>query len=237
MGEQPVGAENPMAAVFGDNSGRKGAGFGWWWHTPDDTLDKMDPDLLVRDTRIYVHTLWRLLTDTELPFDYGRQADVLSGELAGLAAGLGGRLDLEPLVARLETFKRLAASPDRDAGQTNRALMAVSRALVPMDYTTGDRFDHDPALSQVAFAVLDPVRRLATTQAGSDASRFAAVAARRALNRLAFAFDNANNALGGCCKPLAVLDNAPPSRHTYAVGGESASKEHVGFISQLGNAS
>ncbi len=197
MGEQPVGAENPMAAVFGGNSGRKGAGFGWWWHTPNDTLDKMDPDLLVRDTRIYVHTLWRLLTDSVLPFDYGRQADVLSRELAGLTADLGGRLDLAPLVARLETFKRRATSPGRDAGQTNRALMAVSRALVPMDYTTGDRFDHDPALGQVAYAVLDPVRQLATTQAGSDASRFAAVAARRALNRLAFALDNANQALAG----------------------------------------
>jgi Zn-dependent M28 family amino/carboxypeptidase len=70
MGEQPVGGDdNVMGAVLGGGS-RKGAGFGWWWHTPDDTLDKMDPELLVRDTRVYVHAIWRLLTDRVLPLDY-----------------------------------------------------------------------------------------------------------------------------------------------------------------------
>ena len=33
---------NPTGAVLGGGSKRNGAGFGWWWHTPDDTLDKID---------------------------------------------------------------------------------------------------------------------------------------------------------------------------------------------------
>jgi hypothetical protein len=201
MGEQPVGAENPMAAVFGDGGGRKGAGFGWWWHTPDDTLDKIDPELVVRDTRIYVHAIWRLLTDAVLPLDFGRQADVLGRELVGIKAGVDGRIDLAPLAARLETLKRHAAKltegSNQDPRAVNRVLMAVARALVPIDYTTGDRFDQDPALGQSAYPVLDPVRQLAATQSGSDASRFATVAARRALNRLAFALDEANQAMAG----------------------------------------
>ena len=40
-------------------------------------------------------------------------------------------------------------------------LMAVSRALVPVDYTTGDRFTPDPAISQPAWPPLDGLRRLA----------------------------------------------------------------------------
>lgn len=199
MGEQPTGAENPMVAVFGGEGDRKGAGFGWWWHTPDDTLDKMDPDLLLRDTRIYVHTLWRLLTDAVLPLNYERQAKMLRRELASLDGKLGGRLDLGSVLSRVDLLKqRAAALRDRAPHETcaaNRALVAVSRALVPIDYTSGDRFDHDPALKQSPYPVLDPLRQLAAAEAGSDASRFAMVAARRALNRLAFALDEANAAL------------------------------------------
>ena len=67
MGEQPAGtADNVAGAVFGGGV-RKGAGFGWWWHTPDDTLDKMDPDLLERDTQIYVYCARDGLTVFDMP--------------------------------------------------------------------------------------------------------------------------------------------------------------------------
>ena len=46
MGEQPAGsAESFTRSVFGGGA-RKGAGFGWWWHTPEDTLDKVCPESL-----------------------------------------------------------------------------------------------------------------------------------------------------------------------------------------------
>ena len=199
MGEQPLGGANPMGAVLG-GTGRKSAGFGWWWHTPDDTLDKMDADLLVRDTRVYVHALWRLLTDRVLPLDYVRQAGALGRALQALEDDVHGRVNLKPLLDRVEMLRRRSAgirqmAGNGDAKALNRALMQVSRALVPMDYTRGDRFDHDPALAQSAYPVLDPVRRLASAKAASDEAHFAAVGARRALNRLAFALDEANAAL------------------------------------------
>ena len=204
MGEQPLGADdNVMGALLG-GSNRKGAGFGWWWHTPDDTLDKMDPDLLVRDTRVYVHTLWRLLTDRVLPLDYAAHAEALRQEIGSLAAKLDARLELEGLIARTETLRAAASALTRKAGngaaedeaaRINAKLVALSRALVPMDYTSGERFEPDPALGQSAYPVLDPIRRLAATADGSDEAKFAAVAAKRAANRIAFALDRANAAL------------------------------------------
>lgn len=89
-----------------------------------------------------------------------------------------------------------AESLRRDAVPAmNQALMAATRALVPMDYTSGDRFDPDPALKQAAYPVLDPIRVLAVTACGSDEALFASVAARRALNRVAHALDAAQDAL------------------------------------------
>ena len=208
MGEQPAGdGESVMGPAIGGGGARKGAGFGWWWHTPDDTIDKIDPDLLVRDARIYVHAIGRLLIDAVLPFDIGRQADAIGRELSTLANQLEGRLDLAPLLAGAAALRAAAARVRTDASgepvpaaaAINRALVAASRALVPMDYTSGDRFDPDPALKQNPYPVLDPVRALVATPPGSDEARFASVAARRALNRLALAIDEASAALAACC--------------------------------------
>ena len=207
MGEQPVGsADNVMGAVFGGGT-RKGAGFGWWWHTPDDALDKMDPDLLQRDTRVYVHAIWRLLTDPVLPLDYAASAVALDAELCGLHRQLDGRFDLSGLIARVAQLRDLSAAVGRSAAaiaddaaaqRINHALVAVSRALVPMDYTTGDRFEHDPALPQPPYPVLNSLRQLAAAQPGSDPARFLAGAAKRAANRLGFALDQATEALRQC---------------------------------------
>jgi N-acetylated-alpha-linked acidic dipeptidase len=203
MGEQPAGsADNVMGAIMG-GSYRKGAGFGWWWHTPDDTLDKMDSSLLARDTRVYVHALWRLLTDRVLPLDYAGGAAALNGVLSDMAA----KLDLSRLTARAKRLQHLAMAvrsralqvrDDAETERVNRALVAVSRAIVPMDYTTGDRFEHDPALPQPPYPVLNVVRQLAAARAGSDQARFLAGGATRACNQLGFALDQANTALEGC---------------------------------------
>ncbi|MDE2333262.1 MAG: M28 family peptidase [Rhodospirillales bacterium] len=203
MGEQPVAAaDNVMAGVLGGGQ-RRGAGLGWWWHTPEDTLDKMDRELLLRDTRIYVHALARLLTAPRLPLDYARSAAALAAEIEKLEPGARPALDLSALRERAQRLGRLAEAipPSADDEAVNRALMAVSRALVPMDYTAGDRFVHDPALPQNPWPVLDPVRQMVASEAGGDERRFRLVAARRACNRLGHALATALAALEAVTRP------------------------------------
>jgi N-acetylated-alpha-linked acidic dipeptidase len=199
MGEQPASAGGHVTAgLFG--SGTKGAGFGWWWHTPDDTIDKMDPEILVRDTQIYVETVGRLLTDAALPLDYAGHGTVLLGILKPLQASLHPGFDLTEAIGLTEdlvaaaTAARQRAGDDAAVGRLNQALMRVSRAMVPIDYTTGDRFAHDPALPQSAYPVLDPVRRLADAPPGSARAHLA-ISARRAANRLVHALEEAVSAL------------------------------------------
>ena len=165
---------------------------GWWWHTPDDTLDKVDQANLVRDTRVFVRVLWRLLTDDVLPLDY-------AAHLKALLAALE-RLDAPAIVAPLvEAAKSLhektiaLRTAPVDPARVNRALMQLSRALVPMDYTNGDRFIHDPALPQGPWPILDPVRALGSTP--PEMLPFALVDATRACNRLSHALRQAHRAL------------------------------------------
>jgi hypothetical protein len=188
-----------LPALFGDLSEPVPTPVGahcWWWHTPDDLADKISEPTLVRDTRIYVHALWRLLTDRVLPFDYAAYARDLLMELQRLQVALGDRLSLDPLLAAANALHcastRLATVTN--AAIANRALMRMSRALVPIDYTSGDRFAHDPALALPAWPTLRPLRELATAKPGSDAARFLTVGAIRARNRVEHALREATTA-------------------------------------------
>ena len=174
---------------------------GWWWHTPDDLLDKIDPANQVRDTRVLLHAVWELLTTPILPLDYAAHARQLRAEVAPLAEAIGTRLSLREVLSslvKLEEQSALITGSTASAGaaeDVNRALMQASRALVPLDYGTGDRFAHDPALPLRPWPVLDPIRHLATTGDGSDAAKLATVSATRARNRLLHALSAAVSAL------------------------------------------
>ncbi|CAM5762929.1 M28 family peptidase [Bosea minatitlanensis] len=172
---------------------------GWWWHTPGDTLDNIDEAILARDTRIYLRTVWRLLTDPVLPFDYGTHLDDLATELGAIAPRLAEDCPVDALIEETARLREaistmMAHAADADAVQAerlNRALMAISRSLVPVESSTGDRFGHDPALSQPAWPALQPLRALSKTQVNSDEACFSVVSAVRARNRVAYALREA----------------------------------------------
>jgi hypothetical protein len=172
---------------------------GWWWHTPHDLLDKVDRKFLVRDTRVVVHTLARLLTDRILPLDPAAQLASLKSELAAISPVVPP--DLVALVdecaAMAAELKSVSPADEAASGKLNEQLMRISRLLVPLDYTEGDRFRHDPALPLPAWPVLRPLQALAAATPGTDQARFLAVGAARATNRLLAAMDDLSALLRG----------------------------------------
>ncbi|WP_249120353.1 M28 family peptidase [Plastoroseomonas hellenica] len=171
---------------------------GWWWHTPGDLLDKIDPANLARDARIYLEVLDRLLTDAVLPIDHAAQLDSLLAELGKLGGTEAHGIALDALAAQTAALRdALGTARTRlDVDRLNAAILRICRALVPLDYTRGDRFAHDPALPLPAWPTLDPLRRLAAAAPGSDEARLLAVSARQARNRVAHALREASAALG-----------------------------------------
>jgi hypothetical protein len=214
MSEQPASsAPNASASVFGGGN-RLGAGTGWWWHTPFDTLDKMDQQILLRDTRIYLQTVWRLLTDAVLPLDYAAHASYLADELRSLQEAAGERFDLSLLVTRADELRQKAEQLNREIASgldprrvevANATLTAVARALVPVDYSTGDRFGQDPAVGQQAYPALQPVRGLQAHAPGSDQTLHLEVGMRRARNRVAVALREALRAIDDGLAGIRVL--------------------------------
>lgn len=205
VSEQPAtqGATG-AASVIGGRSG----GLGWWWHTPEDTLDKLDPALLARDARLYAATLFRLCAEPILPFNYAAAAAELEALVAEYQQLLGDRFSLAAAGERAGALSRDAAllqdALERlrarlaggDAAPTNlaainAAIMALGRAIIPLNYTAAGPFGHDPALAVPPLPLLDAARDLANTPSDSDAAKFAAVALQRGLNQVAFGLDAA----------------------------------------------
>jgi hypothetical protein len=178
---------------------------GWWWHTPHDTIEHIDPANLVRDTRIILLVLDQLLTAQVLPHDYSVYARSLGEELARLETALAGRFDISGLSTAARKLERLAtdlrpraASVSRaQADRINGALMRLSRLLVPLNYTAGDRFQHDPALTHAPWPSLDGIRALAQLPEDSQDTAFYAVHARQTRNRIAHSLREANAVLRG----------------------------------------
>ena len=125
--------------------------------------------------------------------------DTSAPHLAELQAAAGDGFDLSLLARRAQQLEVLASRLNDRAsnadGKTtemiNAALRAVSRALVPVDYTEKDRFTQDPALAQQPYPGLQPIRRFASLDPESDEAKFLHVGMMRAHNRVAVALADA----------------------------------------------
>ena len=69
--------------------------------------------------------------------------------------------------------------------------MALSRVLIPLFYTTGDRFHHDLAIPVAPLAGLQRAREMSGLEPSSDQFRFAAAALARERNRVVHALEEA----------------------------------------------
>lgn len=211
MSEQ--GEANEMTAdqafLLGGTTAR-GGGLGWWWHTTEDTLDKIDPDHLVRDTRVYVETVGRLTTDAVVPLDVGAALDEMARSLDAVRPlwdrlprgseaddpGFGAlAADIaDARAAAEEIAAKVAREPAGEAASTlNQAILAATKALVPANYTERGEFDHDLALGAAPLPSLRPHRPL--IEMSEDELWGASHALRRSINRVRYAVRAAATAL------------------------------------------
>lgn len=189
-----------------------GCGMNWWWHTEADTVETADRDVLALDTRIYAATLAALCGEPVLPYRLAPAAREIADLLAGYEEQAGGRLDLAAVRARADEAvaacealdaeaRRLLAARADPASPEARAVVArqkaVSRALVPLRYTSGARFDHDPAMPAPALQALRDAPLLATLDPASDEARFLQTALVRRANGVSYALRAAAAAAGG----------------------------------------
>jgi hypothetical protein len=191
------------------------ATLGWWHHSVHNTLDRVERGRLALHLRVYARWLWGLLTEPVLPFRYeplaGRLAEGL-GELArldppgiDLAGPHGAAVELREVVARLDARAEAARAGARSVGETdadvlNRAMIELSRTLVPIASTVvgpygQDRYGH--AWQARTIPALTPCELLSRHRPDSEEHQTLWVAAVRARNRVADALARASEIARG----------------------------------------
>jgi Peptidase family M28 len=196
LSEQPM-SDHPTARALSSATGNtRSGGLGWWWHTVEDTIDKLDPDFLLRDARIYVIALGRLLGEPLLPLSAAAEAGELVDRLEELDSAAKGRLDLKTTVVaarkaraagtRLDQWRnsQSSAAGGVSAGVFNKAVARFLQGLVVANYSAYGPYGQDPAAGMKPLPQLDPVRTLAGLDPDSDEAHLMTVDLVRARNRV-----------------------------------------------------
>ncbi len=171
----------------------------WWWHTPDDTRDKVDLDVLEVDAELYASALARLLGEPNLPIDPTATVERLGALVADAQQRAGGRLDLAEATTRqralLEVVRDVESSlPPGGDPAVDLARVAVLRPLHRVLYTLQGPYHPDPATDEGDLPGLGPVEMLASSDPGSDRYHLAETTLLRERARLLEALDEATAA-------------------------------------------
>ena len=135
------------------------ATLGWWHHSIENKLDKLDWDWMQVHMQIYAAYLWELCTAPVLPFTYRPVADQILDRLRELAAA-GEPVGLPGVVEKAEAFAAAADQLDAlaadwrerfEAGNgdeaaavaLNGAFRKLSRMLVPLQSSAKGTYGQD----------------------------------------------------------------------------------------------
>lgn len=123
-----------------------------WWHSTEDTLDKVDEDFLLRDAKINLKLIWQIVQSDRIPVDLIRFAERTKKMLQEIQKDCSKDFDPQGVLDKLEELKEaieqleaaMAAYPEQN---TDEILKKVAGGMVRLHYTYGSPYYHDPAYS------------------------------------------------------------------------------------------
>lgn len=191
--QSPETAGNSLSFKHGTTV--RASGLGWWWHTEHDTIDKIDPAFLQRDTRVYLAVLWRLMTCPTLPFDFPGAADDMAAEVERLQSMLGNRFSFQALAERIARIREAAArfadsltgleSPELpQAVSANEYIQRIARCFVRAQFTSGNVYSYSLGMPMKNIPSLADAYALAEAEAGSDDFFMLQLSLQRGVNRV-----------------------------------------------------
>jgi Iap family predicted aminopeptidase len=172
-----------------------GSGGSWWWHSGEDSRDKVDVDLLIEETEVLVEMAKGLTVPERIPYDFRATAKEMQEKLAAIE-----KYDTTNLRALAGELFQLAARLANAKVSDNGALIHITRALNSVYYSRSGPFDQDSNELIPRFPGLAAASELASLPADSDEARFLRVRLKREENRieraLLEAIDLASETLG-----------------------------------------
>ncbi|MCL4368207.1 MAG: M28 family peptidase [Actinobacteria bacterium] len=174
----------------------------WYQHSPFDTLDKIDFNLLAEQTYYFANTMADLSTRSILPWDHADVADAFLKRLNELNIAGGTALDLAPCIEDAWRLKdagsRVRAvgnvTPDQQQ-RLNRAIRRASQLLLPVFFTEEGRYHPAPAAQMPLLPGLRELPQLAKMSSHSEQHLFLRTKLMRERNRVTESLRWASEAL------------------------------------------
>jgi hypothetical protein len=163
-----------------------------YWHTAEDTSDKLDMKTLELDTQYRVAQLYELATLRVLPHRLAPIAASYVAALSDLVTAAGSALDLTSTQRFANAFAQAAERFDRAPTPTADAPIAARNALVvrlthelnAALYTKSGRFDQDPAAALPVLPLLARAKDLSALPREGDEFGFLETELIRGRNRV-----------------------------------------------------
>jgi hypothetical protein len=173
----------------------------WWWHTPEDTFDKIDFEILAGDTKLYLAALQRLLADPVPSIRLSEATAELKSILAARASAAEGHpIDLGPALERASRLHGLAVGIDEslargrgglDANELARRMVRTLRPAIRVLYEERGPYHQDLALEHPLLPGLAPIDSLPSLASDPIRLGFARARLAREANRLVDHLDQA----------------------------------------------
>ena len=186
---------------------------GWYDHTVEDILDKVDLSLLPVHFRAHLVSILRLCNNSILPFEFVTMAEEFRRGFIELELASGSLFDLTSLMNEAERLRKNTEALNRTiqkchaslrktgAGKgasskseaIDACLIRLSRILLPVLSTEAGKYGQDPMGMRLRpFPRLDPLRTLATMDAKTEECRALVTSLVRERNQLSDALNEAN---------------------------------------------
>jgi len=133
----------------------------WWWHTPEDTYDKIDEGILVQDTRILLGIVYELATNSALPFDCDTYFAGIKSILESADASSDPEFAFSDFYAWLaaieEKTKRLLSRNDISDSTRNRLIKLIGGEMNRLTHSYSGRYEPDLAVFRKPFPYVSVV--------------------------------------------------------------------------------
>ena len=128
---------------------------GPWWHTDQDTIDKLDPKIMMRDAKLNGIIAVLLANSVIYPVKLLPFVSEMQRFLMEIQEKISEEFDLDQVMDELEITKKQLAIFEKElqgrSTETDGIIKLVAGELVRLTYTRVDRFSQDPAVAEKPF--------------------------------------------------------------------------------------
>lgn len=163
-------ASKAFSLLFG---GAKSGGFGWWWHTAADTIERLDPANLKRDCQIFLAAVYMASMEKLIPFVLSDAIAEIKETLEQYALKAKDAIDFSETLQLLEQLRCTVAEIEAQNKRYHTAAriqayntftLKLEQILVPLNYVKGSIYEHDTALRRPPIPLLEEIDDLATLE-------------------------------------------------------------------------